>query len=82
MGDAILDGPLPHALGHGIGHVAFEPGPIVHHINHLLIDLLGQVLVHFLAVEDLLAEILGWSLTGCYHVEGLFLESLADNLKS
>ena len=80
--DALFCGPLFHALSHGISHFSVESCPIVHHINHFLIDALGQVLIHFLTVEDLASEKLRWSVTWCGHVEWFFLESLADYLKS
>ena len=79
---AILYGPLLHAGSHSVGHVAVEACTVVDDVDHLLVHVLRQVLVHLLTVEDLLSKILVRSLTGCFHVEGLLLECLADNLKS
>ena len=79
---AVLLGPLHHAFGHGIGHGAFELCTIVHHVDHLLIDVLGQVLVHLFAVEHFLAKVLCRSLGRCCHVERFLLESFANNLES
>ncbi len=78
----VLRGPLLHAGSHGVGHLALEASPILNDVNHLHVHVLGQVLVHFLTVEDLLSEILGRTVCGCFYVERLLLESLADNLKS
>ena len=78
----VLRGPLLHAGGNGISYLTVEPCTVIHHVNHLFIHVLGQVLIHLLAVEDLAAEILRGSLTGCFYVERLLLESLTDNLKS
>jgi len=82
VGDAILRGPLLHAGSHSIGHGTVQTGTVVHHVDHLLIHVLGQVLVHFFAVENLASEIRGGSLRWCFYVEGLLLEGLTDNLKS
>ena len=78
----ILRSPLLHTGSHGVCHLAVQTCTIVHHVHHLLVHVLGQVLVHFLTVEDLAAKVLRGSLTGCFYVERLLLESLADNLKS
>ena len=78
----ILRGPLFHAFGDGIGHLAVKPCAVIHYVNHLLVHVLGQVLIHFLAVEDPAAEILRGTLTGCFYVERLLFESLANDLKS
>ena len=52
MCHAILCCPLFHASSDSIGNLAVELYAIVHHINHFLVCILGQVLVHFLARED------------------------------
>ena len=79
---AILRGPLLHTLSHSIGYGTVETCSVVHYVNHLLVHVLRQVLVHLLTVEDLLAEILRGSLTWCFYIERLLLECLTDNLKS
>ena len=79
---AILRGPLFHTFCHGIGYLTVETGTVVHHVYHLLVDILRQILVHLLAVEDLLSKILCGSFTWCFYVERLLLECFADNLKS
>ena len=79
---AILLSPQHHACCHSVGHMTVELCAIVDHIYHLLINVLWQILVHFLAVEDVLAKILARSLNGSFNVERFFLECLSDNLKS
>ena len=79
---SVFGSPLLHAFGHSVSHVTLQACTIVHHIDHLCIDVLRKVRVHLFAVEDFLAEILGRSLNGFFYVKGLLLESLTDNLKS
>ena len=79
---AVFCGPLFHTCCHSIGYLAIKSCAIVNHIDHLLIHVLGQVLIHLFAVKDLLTEILIRSLCGCFYVERLLLECLTDNLKS
>ena len=82
MGNAILHGPLFHTSSYSIGHIALQTGSIINDINHFLINLLGQILVHLLAVEHFLTEVLIRPFGRCYYVERLLLECLANNLKS
>ena len=82
VSDAILRSPLLHACSNSIGYISVKTSAIIHHVNHLLVHVLGQVLVHFLTIEDLLAKILARSLTWCFYVEWLLFECLSDNLKS
>ena len=82
VGHAVLLGPLHHTCCHGIGDITLQARAVVDDVDHLLVDILRQVLVHLLTVEDLLSEILIRSLTRCLYVEGLLCESLADHLKS
>ena len=82
VGDTVLCGPLLHAGSDCIGNLTIQTGTVVHHIDHLLIDILRQILVHLLTVEDFLAKVLSGSLTWSFYVEGLLLECLTDNLKS
>ena len=79
---AILGSPLLDTSSYSVGNSTIQTCAIVHHVNHFLVHVFRQVLVHFLTVKDLLAEILSWSLTWCFYVEWLFLECLTDNLKS
>ena len=63
----ILLGPLSHARGHGIGDGAVEGCSIVDNVNHLLVHVTLQILIHFRACEDFLSEILRRALLGgCY----------------
>ena len=78
----ILNGPLLHASGHTIGNCSVQTCAIIHDINHLLVHVLGQILVHLLTIEDLLTKILIRSFTWCFYIERLLLECLTDNLKS
>ena len=55
---------------------------MVHHVDHLIIDIGGQVLIHLLTVEDILAEILGGPLGGGFHLYSLFLEGFLYDLES
>ena len=73
---ALFLSPLHHACCNVVGNMTVEACAIVHHVNHLLIDILWQILVHLLAVEDLASEILVRSLTWFYYFQGLLLESL------
>ena len=82
VGDTVLCGPLLHTGSDCIGNLAIQTGAIVHHINHLLKDILWQILVHLLTVEDFLAKVLSGSFTRSFYVEGFLLERLSDNLKS
>ena len=82
MGDAHLLCPLLHPRSHGIGYRAVEPRTVVHHVNHLVVNVLGQVLIHLLTVKHVLAEVFRRSLCGGLHVKGLLLESLFHNLES
>ena len=61
VGDAHLLGPFLHAFSHRISDASVETGTIVHHIDHLVVDLCREVLKHLLAVEDVFAEIFGRS---------------------
>ena len=82
MRHAILRSPLFHAYSDSIGHAAVQTGTVVNDVKHLLVDLLGQVLIHLLAVKHFLSKILGGTLRRCFYVKRLLLESLSDNLKS
>ena len=77
-----LGSPLFHTCSYCIGDSAIQTCTIIHHVNHLLVHVLRQVLVHLLTVKDLFAKVLSGSLTGCFYVEWLLLECLTDNLKS
>ena len=80
--DAIFLCPLHHAGSHGVSYRAVQTGTVLYDVNHLVINTFGQVLVHLLAIENLLAEVLAGFLTRCNNAERLLLESLAHNLKS
>ena len=54
VGDTILCGPLLHAGSDNIGNLTIQTGTVVHHVDHLLKDILRQILVHLLTVEDFL----------------------------
>jgi hypothetical protein len=55
---------------------------MVYHVDELGIHVGGQVLVHLLTVEHILAEILGWSLCWGFDLYGLLLKSLLYDLES
>ena len=57
VSDTHFHSPLLHAGSYGISDGAVQTGPVVHHVNHLVVYILGQVFIHLLAVEDILAEI-------------------------
>ena len=82
VSDPVLCCPLLHAGSNSIGNGPVETCAIINDVNHLLVHILRQVLVHLFAIENLLAEILARSLTGYFYVERLLLECLTDNLKS
>ena len=79
---AHLGGPLLDACGHGVGYRAVEPGPVVNDVCQFLVDVLGQVLVHFLPVEHIFPEVLIGPFSRCFHFQGLLLESLCNYLES
>ena len=56
VGDAHLHGPLLHAGSYCIGDGTVQTSTIVNHINHLVVNLSGQVFIHLLLGEDILAE--------------------------
>ena len=64
----ILLGPLHHTRSHGVSHRTVKLCTVVDDSNHLLIDIFRQVLIHFLAIEHMLAEILARSLTRGFYV--------------
>ena len=78
----ILVRPLLHSLRHLIGDGTIETRTIVYNVDEFLVSVFLQVLVHLLAIEHILAEILRWTFYGSNHFNGLFLESLLYNLKS
>ena len=82
VGDAIFGSPLLHTCCHSICYVAVEACTIVNYVNHLLIHILWQVLVHLFAVEHFLSKILTRSSFWSLHVERLLTECLLNNLKS
>ena len=82
MSNAILGSPLLDTSSYSVGNGTIESCAIINYVNHLLVHVLWQVLVHFLTIEDLLAKILARSLTWCFYIEWLLLKSLTDNLKS
>lgn len=82
MRDTHLQRPLLHAVGNGIGDAAVQTGTVIHHVNHLVVDVGTQVFMHLLFVEDILSEILRRALLGSLHFHSSFLESLLDDLKS
>ena len=56
MSDAHLHGPLLHAGSYCIGDGTVQTGTIVNHINHLVVNLSGQVFIHLLLGEDVFAK--------------------------
>ena len=82
VGDTHLHRPFLHTVSNSVGNAAVQTGTVVYHVNHLLVDIRGQVTEHLLFVEDILTEILRWSLFRYGNIEGSLLESLLHNLKS
>ena len=82
VGDAHLLGPLLHPFGDGVGDGAVETGTVVDDVDEVVIHVGGQVLVHLLAVEHVLAEVFGGSLGRGFHFHSLLLEGLLYDLES
>ena len=80
--DAHLQGPLLHAVSHSVSDASVQAGAVVHHVNHLVVDVLGQVTEHLLLVEDVFAKIFRGTLRGHLHLKSTLLESLLYYLKS
>ena len=77
---AVFHSPLLHAFSHLVCHFAIKTNALVHHVNHLLVHILREVLVHLFAVEYLGTKILGGPISRCLHVKRLLFERLSDNL--
>ena len=82
VGDAHLLGPLLHPFGDGVGDGAVETGTVVDDVDEVVIHVGGQVLVHLLTVEHVLAEVFGGSLGRGFHFHSLLLEGLLYDLES
>ena len=54
---AHLRSPLLHAGCHRISYGTVETRTVVNHINQLVVNVFWQVLIHLLAVKDILAKI-------------------------
>ena len=80
--DAHLQGPLLHAGSYCVGYRAVQAGTVIHHVNHLVVDVFRQVFVHLLTIEHILAKILRRTFVGHFHVECTFLERFFYYLKS
>ena len=80
--NAVFVSPLLHPLRHLVGDGAVETCTIVNYVDEFLVSIFLQVLVHLLAIEHILAEILRWTFYWSNHFNGLFLKSLLYNLES
>ncbi len=74
--------PLLHACSHGVGYSSVQPCPVVHHVNHLVVDILRQIFVHLLAVEHVFTKELRRTFLGRFHFDWTLLERLFYYLKS
>ena len=82
MGHTHFKCPFLHAGSHSIGYRTVQTGTVIHHVNHLFVDVLRQVLIHFLAVENVFAKELRRAFLGHFHFYGTFLERFLYNLES
>ena len=82
MGDTHLHRPPLHTGSHGIGYRTVEACAVVYHINKFGVDIRRQLLVHFLACEDVFGKILRRSAGRSLYIDSLFLEGLFYYLKS
>ena len=73
--------PLLHSLGHAVGDFPVKRFLVVDGVHKCVISLFGQVFKHFLSVEYIFAEILGWLLLGHVHFHCLVSESLLNDCK-
>ena len=80
--NAHFHGPLLHAFGHLVGHGKGQHGAFLYHLAELLVGFQGQVLEHFLLVEDILAKIVRRTFGRRCHFNGAFLERFFHNFKT
>ena len=80
--DPVFAGPLHHAFGDGVGNSAVESRAAVHHVDHLLKHVRGQVTGHFLPVEHLLSEVFARPFFRRFYLYRLFPESPVHHLES
>ena len=74
--------PLLHALGYGICDGAVEACTVVNHVDEFVINICGQVLVHLLTVEYVLAKVFGGTFGRGCHFYSFLLEGLFHYLES
>ncbi len=82
VGHSVLLCPQHNTGSYSVCHLAVETHTVLNDVHHLLVYVLGKILVHLLTVENLLTEILSWSLTRYCYVKRLLLESLFYDLES
>ena len=79
---AHLLSPLLHAGSHRVSYRTVQRRTVIHHVNHLVVDVLWQVLIHLLAVEHVFAKEFRRALPGHLHLDGPFLKRFFYYLKS
>ena len=74
--------PELHAGSHGISDGTVQTSTIIYYIDEFLVHIRWQILVHLLAVEYILGEVLRRAHLGSLHLYRSFLKGLGYNLKS
>ena len=79
---SVLEGPLPHAGGDAVGHLARQRRAVLHRVEQRRIGLLVEVFAHGFATEDLLPEIVRRTPLGSLHFDGRVVDRRIDHLES
>ena len=74
--------PELHAGSHGISDGTVQTSTIIYYIDEFLVHIRWQILVHLLAVEYILGEVLRRAHLGSLYLYRSFLKGLGYNLKS
>ena len=82
MGDALLVGPLLHALGHAVGDATVEASTVVDDVDEFLIDVARKIFIHLLAIKHILSEIVRRPVGRRSYILRLLAKSLCYDLKA
>ena len=82
MRNALFQSPHAHTCGDQVGHLAVDGNAIVDGVGKGLIGFLGEVLLHRLAIEDILSEILGYFLRGSDRLHSLTVGGFLNSVEA